>query len=136
MDEKIMKKLYSMKSFQMSRVGLAFAIAGAFLMAGCASTPAPVEQMAISRNAIIAAGSAGANEFSPLQFKSAMDKMGGAEHAMTEKKYVQARQLAEQAQVDAQLAEAKARSAKAQQAADALNEGSRVLRQEIDRKAE
>lgn len=130
----MMKKSYSFKSYQMSRVG--FLVAVALFLAGCASTPAPVEQMAVSRNAVIAANSAGANEFAPLQLKSAMDKMAGAEHAMTEKDYAQARQLAEQAQVDAQLAEAKARSAKAQQAADALKEGSRVLRQEIDRKAE
>ena len=129
-----MKNFYSLKSNQMSRIGLT--VAAAILMAGCASTPAPVEQIAASRAAVNAASSAGANEFAPLQLKSAMEKMGGAEHAMTEKNYLQARQLAEQAQVDAQLAEAKARSAKAQQAADALMEGSRVLRQEIDRKAE
>ncbi|MEO9038401.1 MAG: DUF4398 domain-containing protein [Gallionella sp.] len=130
----MMKKFNHLESFQMGRIGLAVAVA--IIMAGCASTPAPVEQMAVSRTAVNAASSAGANEFAPLQLKSAMDKMGDAEHAMTEKNYVQARQLAEQAQVDAQLAEAKARSAKAQQAADALQEGSRVLRQEIDRKAE
>ncbi len=129
-----MKKFYFLKSYQMSRIGLT--VAAAIFMAGCASTPAPVEQMAVSRAAVNAASSAGANEFAPLQLKSAMEKMGGAEHAMTEKNYVQARQLAEQAQADAQLAEAKARSAKAQQAADAVNESSRVLRQEIDRKAE
>ena len=129
-----MKKFYSLKSNQMSWIGLT--VAAAILMAGCASTPAPVEQIAASRAAVNAASSAGANEFAPLQLKSAMEKMGGAEHAMTEKNYLQARQLAEQAQVDAQLAEAKARAAKAQQAADALKEGSRVLRQEIDRKAE
>jgi hypothetical protein len=65
-----------------------------------------------------------------------MEKMDGAERAMAEKKYDQARQLAEQAQVDAQLAEATARSAKAQKAADAVQEDSRVLRQEIDRKTQ
>ena len=81
-----------------------------------------------------AASSAGGNEAAPLLLKSAMDKMNAAERAMTEKKYEHARQLAEQAQVDAQLAEATARSVKAQNAADALQEDSRVLRQEIERK--
>jgi hypothetical protein len=38
-----------------------------------------------------------------------------------------------QAQADAKLAQAKASSAKANAAADALNEDLRVLRQEVDR---
>jgi hypothetical protein len=62
-----------------------------------------------------------------------MNKMAGAEQAMAAEDYVLARQLAEQAQVDAQLAAATARSAKAQKAANALQEDNRVLRQEIDR---
>ena len=62
-------------------------------------------------------------------------KMDAAEKAMVAKDYVRARQLAEQAQVDAQLAGAMARSAKAKKAADELQEGSRILRQEIERKA-
>jgi hypothetical protein len=45
-----------------------------------------------------------------------------------------AQQLAEQAQVDAKLAIAMARGAKAKKAADALQEDSRILSQEIGRK--
>lgn len=131
----MMKKFYHLKSYQMMhRIGVTVAVA--IFMAGCASTPAPIEQMAISRAAVSNASSAGGNEFAPLQLKSAMEKMDGAERAMAEKKYDQARQLAEQAQFDAQLAEATARSAKAQKAADAVQEDSRVLRQEIDRKTQ
>lgn len=110
------------------------AVAAAALIAGCASTPAPTEQMAVSRAAVSNASSAGANEFAPLQLKSATEKMDAAERAMTEKDYEHARQLAEQAQVDAQLATAKARSVKAQKAADALQEDTRILRQELERK--
>ena len=89
--------------------------------------------MAVSKVAVSNANSAGGNEFAPLELKSAMDKMDAAEHAMAEEDYPLARQLAEQAQVDAQLAAATARSTKAQKAANALQEGNRVLRQEIDR---
>lgn len=64
-----------------------------------------------------------------------MDKMDAAEQAMAGQDCLRARQLAEQAQVDAQLAATTARSAKAQKAASALREGNSVLRQEIDRKA-
>lgn len=62
-----------------------------------------------------------------------MNKMDGAERAMAAEDYVLARQLAEQAQADAQLAAATARSTQAQKAANALQEGNRVLHQEIDR---
>lgn len=130
----MMKNLYQGKSYQMlRRIGIT---AGAVMfMAGCASTPAPTAQMAVSRAAVTEASNAGSNEFAPVQLKSAMDKMAAAERAMKDKDYVLARQLAEQAQVDAQLASATARTAKAKKAADAVQEDSRVLRQEINRKA-
>jgi len=128
-----MKNLFSFRSNRMMyRVGVS--AGAAIFMAGCASTPAPTEQIAVSRAAVSNASSAGGNEFAPLQLKSAMEKMAGAERAMADKDYVLARQLAEQAQVDAELAGAMARSAKAKKAADALQEDSRVLREEIDRK--
>ena len=94
----------------MRRIGLTMALVA--LVAGCASTPAPTEQMAVSRAAISNASSAGADEFAPAQLKSAMEKMDSAERAMTQKDYSRARQLAEQAQVNAQLASATARTAR------------------------
>lgn len=107
----------------------------ALLIAGCASVPPPVEQMAVSKAAVDNASSAGGTELAPILLKSAMDKMDAANRAMDDKDYVIARQLAEQAQVDAQLASATARSAKAHTAAGALQEDNRVLRQELDRSA-
>lgn len=120
------------RSLQM-RYGICVTVAVALFMAGCASIPAPTEQMAVSKAAVSSAAGAGGNEFAPLPLKSAMEKMDVAELAMADKNYVIARRLAEQAQVDAQLAAATVRSAKAQKAALALQEGNRVLRQEIDR---
>jgi ABC-type phosphate transport system auxiliary subunit len=67
--------------------------------------------------------------------RTAREKLDRANVAMGAKDYEQARLLAEQAQVDAQLAVTKARSSKAQKAAAALQEDSRVLREEINRKA-
>jgi len=129
-----------MKSFYQSRsnrviLKVGTTIASAILIVSCAGIPAPTEQMAVSKVAVSNATSAGGNEFAPLQLKSAMDKMDAAERAMTAEDYLQARQLAEQAQVDAQLAATTARSVKAQKAAGALQEDNRVLRQEIDRNA-
>ena len=128
-----MKNICRFKSHPMMHTTGAI-VAAAIFMAGCASPVPPLEQMAVSRAAVGSVNNAEDNEFAPLQLKSAMEKMAGAERAMTDKNYVLARQLAEQAQVDAQLATATARSAKAQKAADAIQEDSRVLRTEIDRK--
>lgn len=132
-----MKNQNFSQSFRASRIGIA--VAAAIFMAGCASTPsvpAPTEQMAVSRAAVNNASSAGGNEFAPLQLKSAMEKMDGAERAMGEKNYARAKLLAEEALVDAKLAETTARAAKAKKAADALQEDNRVLRKELDRKAQ
>ena len=127
-----MRKFNRLKSYQTHK--LAIAAVAAILIAGCANNPGPTEQMDTSRAAVSSANSAGAYEYAPIQLKLAMDKMSGAERAMANQDYVLARQLAEEAQADAQLAGAVARSAKAQKAADAVQEDSRVLRQEIDRK--
>lgn len=129
----IQKIIQSRPNQMIHRIGLSVAVA--IFMAGCASTPAPTEQMAVSREAVSNANSAGANEFAPVQLNSAKEKMDAAERAMVEKDYVHARQLAEQAEADAQLAATMARSAKAKKAAEELQEGSRILRQEIERKA-
>lgn len=127
-----MKKTYHLRLNQMIQ-GIGVSVATAIVIAGCASIPAPTEQIAVSKVAVSNATSAGGNEFAPQQLKSALEKMDAAERAMAEKDYLRARQLAEQAQVDAQLAAATARSAKAQKAARELQEDNRVLRQEIDR---
>lgn len=119
-----MKQICRMNPYRMAMVTVT--VAAAILMAGCASTPPPLAQMAASGAAINAASSAGGEEFAPLLLKSAMDKMKDAGHAMGGKDYVHARQLAEQAQVFAQLAEAKTRSDKAQQAVYEQQEGNRV----------
>lgn len=114
--------------------GSAIAVFG-LLITGCAGIPAPTEQMAVSKASVSNASSAGGNEFAPLQLKSAMDKMQAAERAMAVEDHALAKQLAEQAQVDAKLAAATARSVRAQKAASTVQEDNRVLRQELDRKA-
>ncbi|WP_243217264.1 DUF4398 domain-containing protein [Methylobacter sp. S3L5C] len=129
-----MKKLNYLSSHKMM-CGIRAMTVGVVFIAGCASLP-PTEQMAVSKVAVNNATSSGGNQFAPLPMKSAMDKMDAAERAMTEENYALARQLAEQAQVDAQLAATTARSVKAQEAANALQKGNGILRQELDRKAQ
>lgn len=115
----------------MHRIGVA--AAAVLFMAGCASSSAPTEQMAVSRAAVSNAMSAGGNQYAPVEFRSASEKLEAAERAMAAKDYELALRLAEQAEVDATLSAEMARSAKAQKAADALQEDIRVLRQELER---
>ena len=110
------------------------AISCAVFVAGCASNPpAPTEQMAVSKVAIANAVSAGGAEYASVEMQSAQNKMDGATRAMEKQDYDTARRLAEEAQVDARLAEKKAHSAKAQKAAMVMQEDIRVLRDEINR---
>lgn len=130
-----MKGFYYLRLQQMM-LGIGIIITMAMFIVSCAGIPAPTEQMAVSKDALNTAISAGGNEFAPVQLRSAMDKMDAAERAMAEEEYEQAKQLAEQAQADAQLATTTARAAKAQKAAQELEEGNRTLQQEIERKAQ
>ena len=108
----------------------------AVIISGCASTaPAPTEQMAVSRSAIANAVSAGGSEYAAVEMRSAQEKIDRANRAMEKHDYENARWLAEEAQADARLAEKKAQSAKAQQAASVMQDDIRVLREEINRKS-
>ena len=70
-----------------------------------------------------------------LDLQSARDKLTRAQKAMDNKDYVQARRLAEQANVDAQLAEAKNTTARSQQAVQEVQNSVRELDSELQRRA-
>jgi len=113
----------------------AAALAALLALGGCASpnrAPAAAD-VAVSKNAVANAVQAGAAELAPAEITAARAKMMRASEALAAKDYKLARELAVQAQADAQLAQSKANSAKATAASDALNEDLRVLRQEVDR---
>jgi uncharacterized lipoprotein YmbA len=128
----MMKDTYLLKSKQMMQMA-GVAVAAAVLMAGCANTEPPIEQMAVSRAAVSNAISAEGNQYAPVQLRSASEKLEAAERAMAAKDYELALRLSEQAEVDAKLSAEMARSAKAQKAADAVQDDIRILRQEIER---
>ena len=102
-------------------------------LGACATAPPPTEQMAVSAAALKHAVGADAGALAPAEMSLARDKMARAEKAVTAKEYDQALVLAQQAQLDAQLAEAKAETVKSRKAADALVEASRALREEMSR---
>jgi hypothetical protein len=120
-----------------SALGLALSAsfgAAALMLAACATTPPPTAQMAVSNAALAHAVGAGSVEFAPAEMAMARDKMSRANLALAAKDNDTALALAQQAQLDAQLAEAKTESAKAGKSAQALDEASRALREEMARK--
>ncbi len=105
------------------------------VMAGCATqVPAPEKQVTLATQSIAQAESSGAVEFAPVELKSARDKLSQAKIAMDKEENLKAKLLADEAMVDANLAEAKARSAKAQKVVEEFKESINVLREEMNRK--
>ncbi|EPL10846.1 DUF4398 domain-containing protein [Pseudomonas sp. TH05] len=110
----------------------ALALGSSLVLAGCAGNP-PTEQYAVTQSAVNSAVSAGGTEFAAVEMKSAQDKLKQAEIAMHDKKYDEAKRLAEQAEWDARVAERKAQAAKAEQAVKDSQKGVQELRQESQR---
>ncbi|MDO9093750.1 MAG: DUF4398 domain-containing protein [Rubrivivax sp.] len=104
-------------------------------VAACASVPPPSEQIAVTTAAVANAAAVGAQELAPAELGLARDKLRRANLAMASQDHLQADRLAQQAQLDAQVAAAKANSAKARKAAEEVQAASRALREEMNRKA-
>ena len=112
------------------------ALGAAAALAACSSAPIPREEMAVAKSSVERVGtSAGVLNNAPLELQSARDKLTRAQKAMDNKDYVQARRLAEQANVDAQLAEAKNTTARSQQAVQEVQNSVRELDSELQRRA-
>ncbi len=114
---------------------LALLSALAIGLGACASAPMPTDQIAVTAAAIAHAEAAGAEALAPTEMGMARDKLRRANLALAAKSPEEARRLAQQAQVDALLAEAKAESMKAQKAAAEVQAASQALREEMGRKA-
>lgn len=102
---------------------------------GCSSVPPPTEAMALARAAVDQAQASDAPELAPVELNEARAKLTRATQALDAKEYEQARRLAQGAEADAQLAQARARSAKSGKAVAELQESIRVLREELNRKS-
>ncbi len=117
------------------RTSLTVAAAATVLtLAACATTPPPVEQIAVANAALAHAVAAGSVEMAPAEMAMARDKMTRANQAMATKDHDTALALAQQAALDAQVAEAKTESLKARKSAMAVQEAGRALREEMARK--
>lgn len=104
------------------------------VLGGCASTPPPTQQMAVAEATVKHANTNSTNENAAGELQIAIAKLANARDAMTSKDYRRAGQLAEQAELDAQVAELHAQSTSSRKAAQESQDAARVLREEINRK--
>jgi hypothetical protein len=113
-----------------SAIGLLAATIGA--LAGCAAAPVPNEKLAVAQASVQRAEQAGAPQLAPVEMATAREKLTRAQAAAADHKPVPATQLAEQANVDAQLAEATATRQKSMKAAAEFDASMQALRSAAD----
>src|SRR4029434_8956684 len=84
---------------------------------GCSTIGPPKDSVAAADLAVREANKSKAPQYSPLELRRATCKLDESKRAMDKEEYIRARRLAEEALVDAQLAEAKAASEDARRTA-------------------
>lgn len=109
-------------------------VLGLLFLAACASTPPPSDKLANVGMAIQRARESEAQKYAPLELKLAVEKYEKAKDAVEEEEYDRARRLADEALIDAQLAESKAKAEKQKKIAQDMQESVETLREELKRK--
>jgi tetratricopeptide (TPR) repeat protein len=115
---------------------LAALTGAAIWLSGCANNPVADEKIAVAKASLQRAEQAGAPQAAPLVHAAARDKLARAERANAEHNLKPATELAEQANVDAQLAEATAQQQRAHKAAGEFDASLEALRQESVRSSQ
>ena len=95
----------------MIRIGRPWPVAIALLLGACTTAAPPRAELGAAGSAIAAAERSGAAERAPTELNSARMKYQGADAAMRGAEYDRAARLAREAEIDAQLATAKAEAA-------------------------
>jgi septal ring factor EnvC (AmiA/AmiB activator) len=106
----------------------------AFGIVACASTPMPVEKLAVAKSSIERAEQAQAAQFAQIELNSARNKYAAAQAAADKNEAAVAARLADQADVDAQLAESTARAKQQEQLVTEMDASLRDLRNETLRR--
>jgi capsule polysaccharide export protein KpsE/RkpR len=108
-----------------------FAALAVVALPGCATDPAPIEQMRLTQQALEQATAVGANTDESPELKLAEEKFARAKGNMADQSYKRARMRAEQAELDARLAEAKVLTGKSQEQLNVLTTRITRLRKQL-----
>jgi len=115
-------------------VMLSVAAVFAVVASGCASQgPKPIEQLTRARTVVEQADKAGAQRYAAADLQRAHDQLANADKANSTGKYDEARRYAEAAEVDADVATARASDGEAQRAVNELRKSNESLQSEAER---
>jgi chromosome segregation ATPase len=103
------------------------------VLSACASDPSAAPALAASAASLEAARSSGAPELAASELNEARSKLERARALAQAGRNKEAVRMAEQADVDAQLARARTGSERSRRAVDELEAGLRTLREELSR---
>lgn len=118
---------------QLSKAGTASILGAMIVLGGCASSGEPPQsELRAAETSIQQAVSSDARKYEPVLLNRAQNKVADAEELIEREQYIEAERLLEQADVDAQLAGARANTAKAKQAVTEINQNIDALRQRIE----
>lgn len=117
---------------RLTRSGTPLLAVATMVLVGCAGAQPPNEQMAVTQAAVARAEQAQAYQFAPVAFNAAQEKLSQARVEMERRNFEAARQLAEKAEVDAELAYFTARSTQSQQVVEQLRESIQTLQRELE----
>ncbi|MDF3194769.1 MAG: hypothetical protein CVV09_15320 [Gammaproteobacteria bacterium HGW-Gammaproteobacteria-13] len=101
------------------------------MLSACASDPAPNEQLRLTEQALSQAKALGISAEQSASLRLAEEKLALAQTAMQDEDYKQARVYAEQAELDARLAEAEHLTEKSQQQLAELSNAINRLRKQL-----
>jgi hypothetical protein len=104
-------------------------------VAGCAS-PRPVPELATAKTLISQAEQSGATQYASADLESARSKVRQADDQAHDNNTVVATRLANEATADAEVAIARTRAIKAEQASHDVNAGTQTLRNESARQGD
>jgi hypothetical protein len=102
----------------------------AFGIVACASAPVPVDKLAVAKSSVERAERAQAAQFAQVELNNARNKLAAAQAAADKRDADVAARLADQAEVDAQLAEYTARAKQQEQLVNEMDASLRDLRNE------
>lgn len=112
---------------------IAAAALGALLSACATQGPQPTEELTRARTLIEQADKSGAQRYAAADLQRAHDELNNADRSNSDRKYDDARRYAQSAEVDADVAAARASAAQAQRAAREVASGNATLEQESGR---
>ncbi|HEY8010348.1 MAG TPA: DUF4398 domain-containing protein [Rudaea sp.] len=109
-------------------IALAFCVSQ---LTGCAQTKPPLAQLDDAGRRVEAARGDGAATYAPMELRTAAERLSLARAAMKDEDYDQAAQLADEAQIAGELAQAKTRLGKARERVDTRTQENAQLRSDL-----